>query len=402
MTHADNNNLLYPLQHGFRQERSCETQLIALVHDLASNMSDYQQTDVIVLDFAKAFDKVGHERLLQQLKWYGVTGQTNNWIRSFLSNRTQAVVVDGFTSENKPVMSGVPQGSVLGPCLFLYYINDIAQNMNGTVRLFADDTMIYLVIANENDAQKMQEDLNTLSKWEHAWQMQFHPDKCEVLTVARKHNPIHYPYTLNGHLLKHVDSVKYLGVNISKDLSWEPHCSYVAAKATKTLNFLRRNVRVSNPKIKEKAYKALVRPQMEYAHTVWDPIYADHAKKLNDVQRRAARFVTGRYRRRSSVEDMLNTLEWPDLAARREHARLLMFYKIHYKLVATPMPLTLKGHPEPTRYENTLAYRIPTVPQNYYSESFFLRTAEAWNYLPEATVRAGTLDAYKSALPAPY
>ena len=155
MTHADNNGLLYPLQHGFRKERSCETQLIALVHDLARNMSDYQQTDVIVLDFAKAFDKVGHERLLQQLQWYGVTGQTNNWIRSFLSDRTQAVVVDGFTSQNKPVMAGVPQGSRLGPCLFLYYINDIAQKMNGTVRLFADDTMIYLVIANENDAQKM-------------------------------------------------------------------------------------------------------------------------------------------------------------------------------------------------------------------------------------------------------
>ena len=100
--------------------------------------------------------------------------------------------------------------------------------------------------------------------------MQFHPDKCEVLTLARKHDPIHYPYTLNGHLLKHVDSVKYLGVNITKDLSWESHCNYVAAKATKTLNFLRRNIRVSNPSIKEKAYKALVRPQMEYAHTVWD------------------------------------------------------------------------------------------------------------------------------------
>ena len=140
---------------------------------------------------------------------------------------------------------------------------------------------------------------------------------------------------------------------------------------------------------------------MEYAHTVWDPIYAEHASKLDFVQRRAARYVTGRYRRRSSVKQMLNTLEWPDLAARREHARLVMFYKIHYNLVATPMPLSLKGHPEPTRHENTLAYRIPTVPQNYYSESFFLRTAEVWNTLPEATVRADTLAAYKSVLPFP-
>ena len=399
MKHADDNDLLYPLQHGFRKQRSCETQLNELVHDLAKNMSEGHQTDVIVLDFAKAFDKVGHERLLQQLNWYGVTGQTNNWIRSFLSNRTQTVVVDGCCSDSKPVTSGVPQGSVLGPCLFLYYINDIAKNMNGTVRLFADDTMIYLTITNEADASRMQEDLNTLSKWEHQWMMEFHPDKCEVLSVSRKQNTVKYPYTLNGHLLKHVDFVKYLGVHITKDLSWDRHTSHIASKATNTLNFLRRNIQVSNSKIKGQAYKSLVRPQMEYAQVVWDPIYQDHAKKLEAVQRRAARFTLGRYRRSSSVGEMLTSLEWPLLTQRRHDARLAMFYKIHYGLVASPMPLILKGHHEPTRNENTQAYHIPRAGQNYFRDSFFLRTARVWNGLPESTVRAETLTTFKSSLP---
>ena len=139
------------MQHGFREGRSCETQLNELVHDLAKNMHDGLQNDVIVLDFSKAFDKVGHERLLKKLSWYGIRGETNEWIRSFLSDRTQAVVVDGHTSSSAPVLSGVPQGSVLGPCLFLYYINDIAESLNSTVRLFADDTMLYLVINSEAD-----------------------------------------------------------------------------------------------------------------------------------------------------------------------------------------------------------------------------------------------------------
>ena len=173
------------MQHGFREGRSCETQLNELTHDLVNNMHSGLQTDVCVLDFSKAFDKVGHNRLLEKLKWYGVTGETNDWIRSFLSDRTQAVVVDGLTSSNKSVLSGVPQGSVLGPCLFLFYINDIADNLNSTVRLFADDTMIYLVVTSQSDARRLQQDLDTLTKWEKTWMMEFHPDKCEVISVTR-------------------------------------------------------------------------------------------------------------------------------------------------------------------------------------------------------------------------
>jgi hypothetical protein len=155
MSHADRNNILYPLQHGFRSKRSCETQLLEFVDDVSSNMSSGKQTNVLVMDFSKAFDKVSHSLLIHKLNHYGIRGKTNTWIQNFLSNRTQAVVVGGETSNSISVESGVPQVSVLGPSLFLFYINDMPQGLSSTVGLFADDTIVYLTISSDTDAQTL-------------------------------------------------------------------------------------------------------------------------------------------------------------------------------------------------------------------------------------------------------
>jgi len=128
--------------------------------------------------------------------WYGISGQTNEWIQDFLFGRTQHVVVDGCSSSTKQVLSDVPQGSVLGPCLFLFYINDIAKDLHSTVHLFADDTMIYSTVSNERDAGLLQQDLNTLSQWADTWMMEFHPQKCEVISITRKRKPMKYTYSL--------------------------------------------------------------------------------------------------------------------------------------------------------------------------------------------------------------
>ena len=213
--HMNTHDLPYDLQHGFREKRSCETQLAILVEDLARNLSARKQTDLILLDFSKAFDKVNHSKLLWKLHQYGIRGNTLNWIRAFLGNRSQIVVFDGEESGSVPVTSGVPQGSVLGPILFLIYINDLPDKLASKVRLFADDTAVYLTIGGEDDTKMLQQDLNSLSLRESRWDVEFNPSKCQVVQVTTFRKASNFSYILHGHVLEFVSCARYLGVDIS-------------------------------------------------------------------------------------------------------------------------------------------------------------------------------------------
>ena len=153
-----------------------------------------KQTDLILLDFSKAFDKVAHEKLLQKLHFYGIWGDTLKWIKGFLDNRKQSVVINGINSDSIPVSSGVSQGSVLGPILFLAYINDLPEQVWSKVRLLADDTAMYLAISSLSDANILQDDLSKLEQWEKSWDMNFSPAKCQVLHVTRTKTPIPSKY----------------------------------------------------------------------------------------------------------------------------------------------------------------------------------------------------------------
>ena len=217
------------------------------------------------MDFSKAFDKVNHSLIIHRLKHYGITGKINEWIKNFLSDRTLSVVVEGDTSTSISVESRVPQGSVLGLSLFLFYMPDGIQS---TVRLFADDTIAYVTISSDADAANHQQDLDKLVEWEYKWHMKFHPEKCNVPTISKKRSPSKYNYTLHGNILEHDTSAKYLGCTISSDLKWGKHISTICSKANNTISFLERNINISNKSIKEKAYVSLVRPTLEYAtHT---------------------------------------------------------------------------------------------------------------------------------------
>ena len=168
MSHFDKYNVLEDAQHGFRKNRSTISQLVITVNDFASSLRDQKQTDAILLDFSKAFDKVDHEGLLLKLEHLGISGPLLKWIRSFLVGREQRVVVDGMESVPSKVLSGVPQGTVLGPLFFLIYINDISKGLSkGTkIRLFADDSLLYRTIESPSDTAILQKDLETLKLWE--------------------------------------------------------------------------------------------------------------------------------------------------------------------------------------------------------------------------------------------
>ena len=149
--------------------------------------------------------------------------------------------------------------------------------------MFADDTIVYLTITSDIDSVSLQDDLNKLAKWEERWKMSFHPEKCNVLTVSRKKQPITNSYNLNGHQLEQVATAKYLGVSITSDMKWNQHTSNICKKAN-TMSFLKRNLNIRNANIKENAYKSLVRPTLEYACTTWDPYLKEDKTRIEMVQ----------------------------------------------------------------------------------------------------------------------
>lgn len=396
MNHAYKNNILYQMQHGFRKQLSCETQLVEFIDDITKNLDNGQQTDCLIMDFSKAFDKVSHSLLIHKLDHYGIKGKTNAWIKGFLSDRTQRVVIEGVKSDIINVESGVPQGSVLGPSLFLYYINDMPDNISSTVRLFADDTIAYLTVSSESNS--LQDDLNKLATWEEKWMMQFHPDKCVVLPITKKKEPIHKNYILHGHNLEYVSSAKYLGVTITSDLKWGAHINNICQRANRTIGFLKRNLNIANSEIKEKAYTALVRPTVEYACSVWDPHLQKDKHKLEMTQRRSARYVTNRYHNTSSVETMLQQLQWPTLEERRKNARLTLLYKIANEEVKINAGDKLIPPDRLSRHTNAHSFQIPSCKTSSRKESFYPRTIRDWNTLPASVTAAESLDSFKSLL----
>ena len=396
--HLEDHNILYDLQHGFRSKRSTETQLLAFTQDVLGNLRGNQQTDMIIMDFAKAFDKVSHWRLAIKLQNYGVSGRLNGWIKSFLSQRSQRVVCGGEYSESAPVLSGVPQGSVLGPLLFLVYINDLPDDVRSTVRLFADDTIVYLTMNCEADATNLQEDLDKLAAWEEKWQMSFHPKKCSVIRITRKRSPKIFDYKLHGHILQSETDSKYLGVTINNKLSWNNHIDNTTKKANASLAFLRRNLQISQHHIKERAYTTLVRPQLEYAASVWDPYTKQKQKQIEMVQRRAARFVYRNYSREASVTAMIEKLKWRSLMQRRADIRLIMMYKCLNGLVAVDLSQDLIPQSRPSRHCNSMSFHIPSETKQYIQQSFLPRTIIQWNHLPEKLALAPSLDAFKAGV----
>jgi myo-inositol-hexaphosphate 3-phosphohydrolase len=169
------------------------------------------------------------------------------------------------------------------------------ENIRSKTRLFADDTIVYLTITSDIDSVSLQDDLNKLAKWEERWKMSFHPEKCNVLTISRKKQPIRNSYTLHGQQLEHVTTAKYLGVSITSDMKWNQHISNICKKANNTMSFLKRNLNIRNANIKEKTYRSLVTPTLEYACTTWDPYLKEDQNRIEMVQRMAARYVVNRY-----------------------------------------------------------------------------------------------------------
>jgi len=416
LNHLDKHNVLTALNHGFRSGYSCETQLQTTLLDFLKAKDKRTQTDIAILDFSKAFDTVPHKKLLQKLNSYGITGPLHAWLQCFLMKRHMRTVVEGEFSRSVPVESGVPQGTVLGPLLFLCHINDLPDNVKSQVRLFADDCLLYRKINTSKDHLMLQEDLHTLERWADSWGMRFNAKKCYILSTGKKS---HY-YMLDNQILQQVEESPYLGLVISQDLKWASHITKTAKKASSTLGFLRRNLRFFPMECKKTTYISLVRSQLEYGCSVWDPYQAGDIDKLEKIQRHAARFITGDYRSRDSgcVTDMLRKLELQPLQDRRRDIRLVLLYRVVMGLVPALPPDQFLVRQRPRRNikaktfkdytttnfvdnlvtNNSRCLKVPTATCDQYKHSFFVKTIVEWNRLPEAVACADSVEGFKAAL----
>ena len=212
-------------------------------------------------------------------------------------------------------MSGVPQGTVLGPVLFSLYINDITTDIDPEIRLFAGDCVCYRETKGTEDTVQLQENIDRLGCWARKWSMRFQTVKCNIMQITRKRiKKINASYNLGGTFLDNVENIKYLGITITNDLKWNTHVSNICTKANRTLGFLRRNLSACLYDVKQSAYKGLVRPVLEYGSSVWDPSSILLQEELEKIQKRAARFVTGNYIYETGrMTGILEQLKWESL-----------------------------------------------------------------------------------------
>ena len=291
----------------------------------------------------------------------------------------------------------MPQGTVLGP-LFLLHINDLPQSVCSSVRLFADDCLLYKTITSMEDTLVLQRDLDSLKEWGSRWGMRFNVSKCNIMRLAWSRQPMTKFYTLGGEIIEEVNQAKYLGVTLTSELNWSTHIDITTNKANSTLGFLRRNLRYSPKSLKELSCMSLVHSKLEYCASIWDPHFTKDIDKLERVNRRAARFVSNDYRWHSSVTSMLQDLGWQDLASRRRNIRLALFYKIVHHLVAVPTDDLLIKADSRLRAHHKHKFQTIRTNSDAYKFSFFPRTLTEWNTLPKDTAEAPSLDCFKQRL----
>lgn len=393
------NSFFSSSQHGFRKSYSCETQLISFTHDLFAAMDKRTVTDCIFLDFSKAFDVVSHQLLFLKLSKLNIDQQVLTWIKHFLSNRTQFVTANDFNSTVSPVNSGVPQGSVLGPLLFLIYVNDLPNVVNSSIKLFADDCVVYREISNSTDTTLLQADLDCISAWCTSWHMRLNTKKCKVMRISRHAQCTNVlNYHIEGVMLENVMSYKYLGVHITANLSWEKHIEYISNNANRMLGYLRRNFYMAPSSLKLLLYKTLVRSKLEYASSVWDPGLDYLSNTLESVQNRSARFILSDYHRTASVSSMKLSLNLPLLSVRRKLSRLSLFHKMYFynpnlnrELFSAPAHVS-------ARTDHANKVNVPFARTNSFYLSFLVQTSKEWNALPSSIATIADTLAFKTAV----
>jgi hypothetical protein len=376
-------NFLSPNQHGFFKGRCVESNLVTFTDYLLTALNNKCQVDVVYTDFSKAFDKISHRVLLEKLWSAGIHGDLFRWIKSYITNRSQAVSIKGFLSDYLYIPSGVPQGSHLGPLLFTLYINDIGNVVSSSDHLlYADDAKIYKIIKTVDDCCKLQEDINSIAAYCDNNQLFLNPDKCNIITFTRNRNPILHMYSLNNQQLNRVDKIRDLGVIIDNKLTFHDHIDTIVQRAYKQLGFL---LRVCKPFQHVMTYMilyySLVRSILDFACIIWSPFYKCHINRIEQVQKKFLKAIDYRMGRgRNSYSNSLSHYGLLPLEGRRIQFDVMFLYKIVNNLIDSPSLLgrLLFKIPQRTARHKKL-FAIPYSRTKYVSYSYFNRCLNYYN-----------------------
>ena len=396
------NNILTSLQSGFLPGDSTVNQLVDLYNTFCKALDDGKEVRAIFCDISKAFDRVWHRGLLYKLRRAGITGSLLSWFSNYLQDRKQRVVLPGASSNWSTVQAGVPQGSILGPLLFLLYINDIVVDIQSSIRLFADDTSLYIIVDDPlGAAVTLNSDLSKIHRWASQWLVKFNPSKSESLLFSRKVNKLyHPPVTMNYQEVTEVTSHKHLGIYFSNQCTWHEHIEYVKKKAWQRIYIMRRCKFQLDRKSLQTIYFSFIRPLLEYADVVWNNCTQYEAEDLELIQNEAARIVTGATRL-ASVESLLTETGWESLSDRRRKHKLIMFYKMKNSLCPEYLSSLI-----PTSVGSSVGYSlrnandIKTIKANseLYHKSFLPSTIREWNDLPRTVRDSPSLANFKHQL----
>ena len=404
VNHLNRNMLIRTSQHGFMFSKSCQTNLIEYLDTLTKLVEAGHSVDIIYLDFAKAFDKVPHQRLLLKLQSHGVTGKLLAWISAWLTGRVQRVVLNGEASEWVPVTSGVPQGSVLGPICFVVFINDldeVVDLVHGFIYKFADDTKYGRIISNDEDRAALQRDIDKLLEWAEKWQMDFNAVKCKVLHVGRKNEGFNYTmggYAPAGTILEAVDKEKDIGVIIHKSLKPTSQCTKAAATANSILGQMSKTVHYRDKKVWIGLYKTFVRPHLECSVQAWSPWLKADIETLEKVQMRAVNMVLGL--RGKSYEEKLKEVRLLSLYDRRVRGDAILVWKVlhgHCAMDPSLFPLAGEQHSRLTRHTaKPLNLKKKAARLDVRKNSFCVRCVGGWNSLPDRVQRLEEINDFKN------
>jgi hypothetical protein len=396
--HMTDNNLFTEDQHGFVPGRSCVTQLLVVLDTWTRWLDEGVPIDTAYLDFSKAFDSVPHERLLRKVEAHGIRGETLQWLRNFLSGRKQRVQVNGKMSDWNPVTSGIPQGSVLGPTLFVIFINDLPLAVSGHTKIFADDTKLYHQVNSVQGVTSMQEDLDSLINWSNIWQLKFNADKCKILHLGHKNTNHQYTMKSNNSQtdLKSTTVEKDLGVHVDDHLKFKKHTSTAVAKANQILGIIKRSFTCCDSDSVCRLYKTMVRPHLEYANAAWGPTSKGDSDSIESVQRRATRMIPEV--KDLPYEDRLRTLNLPSMKYRRVRGDMIQTFKIIKGIDRiNPDDMFLKCQSGTTRghSEKLMKSHCRT---NLRLKFFSNRVISDWNSLPESVIQCKSVLDFKIAL----